>query len=224
MTPTAELAGARDATTRLLAHLHGLEPTRLRAPSLLPGWSATHVVAHLAGNAWSHVRMLDGCLADEVRKQYEGGAQARAAAIAGLATDPAEAVSEHARACAALEDRWESMRPEHWLRGVQRLHSPVQPASGLAFARWREVEVHGVDTATGWQWSAPFVERLLDELVLRPDLPPLLVVTDAGVRRGTHGLLVRGSADALARWLCGRSAGEGVVAQNGPVPALPPWR
>jgi maleylpyruvate isomerase len=224
MEPTAELYGARDATARLLPHLDDLPNEALRAPSLLPGWSAAHVVAHLAGNAWSHVRMLDGCLADEVREQYEGGADARAAAIEALAAHPAAAVAEHRRACDALAERWERMRPEHWERGVQRLDSPVQPARSLAFARWREVEVHGVDTGTGWTWSRPFVERLLDELVQRPDLPPLVVVTEDGTRRGELGLVVRGTADALARWLSGRSSGDGVVPQDGPLPALPPWR
>jgi maleylpyruvate isomerase len=224
MRPTAELAGAGVATDRLLAHLDPLPTQALRAPSLLPGWSAAHVVAHLAGNAWSHVRMLDGCLAGEVRDQYEGGAEARAAAIARLAAEPASAVLEHRRACAALAERWALMASEHWDRGVHRLDSPVQPARTLAFARWREVEVHGVDTATGWTWSDAFLPRLLDELVRRLDLPALVVESDDGSRRGDDGLVVRGSADALARWLSGRSAGEGVTAESGPLPVLPPWR
>lgn len=222
MIPYDDLAGARGSTRRLLFHLDGLSVEALRAPSLLPGWSRAHVVAHLAGNAASHVRMLDGCLAGEVREQYEGGADARAAAIAALAEDPAEAAAEHRRACGALSERWEAMTDEHWERGVLRLDSPVQPARSLAFARWREVEVHGVDTATGFVWSSGFVDRLLDELVRRPDLPPL-VVQAPDRTRGADGQVVTGSADALARWLSGRSTGDG-VRSDAPLPVLPPWR
>ncbi|TAL11960.1 MAG: maleylpyruvate isomerase family mycothiol-dependent enzyme [Frankiales bacterium] len=86
--PHDELAGARAATASLLAHLDAVDPDELRAPSRLPGWTRAHVVAHLAGNARSHVRMLDGCLAGQVRSQYEGGRAAREAAIGLLAADP----------------------------------------------------------------------------------------------------------------------------------------
>lgn len=218
MTPYEDLAGARAATARLLAHLAALDPVALAAPSLLPGWSVAHVVAHLAGNADSHVRMLDGCLAGEVRDQYAGGAEARAAAVDALAAqDP---VAAHRRACAALAERWDAMGDAHWERGVQRLDSPVQPARSLAFARWREVEVHGVDL--GLAWSEAFLPRLLDELARRPDLPPLVLAAPDRVR-GTTGQVVRGTADALARWLSGRSAGEG-LASDAPLPVLPAWR
>lgn len=248
MQPTADLAGARAATERLLAHLDGLGAVALQRPSLLPGWSAAHVVAHLAGNAWSHVRMLDGCLVGEVREQYAGGAEARAAAIEALAADPLEAVADHRRACAALAERWDAMTPAHWERPVQRLDEQAHPARPLARARWREVEVHGVDTATGWSWSPAFLLLLLDELAARPDLPALVLEASGEDGRpprtgdavaapaaavvpgrwttalaGGGGQVVRGTADALARWLSGRSAGEGLTS-DAPLPVLPPWR
>ena len=62
------VAGARAATAALLDHLDSLDD--LAAPSLLPGWTRAHVVAHLTGNARSHVRMLDGCLSGAVCLLY----------------------------------------------------------------------------------------------------------------------------------------------------------
>ena len=147
--PYDDLAGARAATAALLAHLDATDPGELALPSRLPGWSRAHVVAHLAGNADSHVRMLDGCLAGEVRSQYEGGREAREAAIAALAGEPAVAVAEQRRACAELDERWQRMGAEHWGRDVLRLDRGPEPALGLAWARWREVEMHRVDLGLG---------------------------------------------------------------------------
>jgi maleylpyruvate isomerase len=71
------------------------------------------------------------------------------------------------------------------------------------------VEVHHVDLAAGYgphDWPAPFVERLLGELLDRDDLPSLA---------GIHGP----RAD-LAAWLSGRSRGEEL---SGVLPDLPEW-
>lgn len=221
----ADLAGARDATRRLLDHLDELPAADLRQPSLLPGWSRAHVVAHLAGNAQSHVRMLDGCLAGEVREQYEGGREARAAAIEDLAGDPAAAVEEHRRACAELEQRWDAMTAERWERPVLRLGRGQRAAVGLAWARWREVEVHRVDLGAGYgprDWEPQFAQRLLAELLRRTDLPPMVI--DAGsVSVGSEGPRVSGTVAAVAAWLSGRSDGSDLQVEGGPLPDLPPW-
>ena len=215
MTLDQDVRGARDATARLLAHLDAVPPEDLRAASLLPGWSRAHVVAHLAGNARSHVRMLDGCLAGEVRSQYEGGAEARQAAIEALATNPAGAVAEHRAACAELDDRWDRMRPEHWERHVVRLDRDPEPAAGLAWARWREVEMHRVDLGLAYapaDWAPGFAARLLEELLDRTGL------------RSVVAERVRGSDAAVAAWLSGRSDGADLdLLGPGPLPVPPPW-
>ena len=120
-----EVAGARAATAALLDHLDRLDRLDdlddLAAPSLLPGWTRAHVVAHLTGNARSHVRMLDGCLSGAVLAQYPGNAEGRAAEIDGLAVTPGRVVGAHRMACAELDQRWSRMTPEHWERHVLSL-------------------------------------------------------------------------------------------------------
>jgi maleylpyruvate isomerase len=199
----ADLAAAREATTRLLSLVE--RTADLAAPSLLPGWTRAHVVAHLAGNARSHVRLLDGL------PQYEGGAVGRAADIAALAADPPAAVDALHASAADLELAW---RRADWNAPVQVLDGTSRTASYLAWARWREVEVHAVDLAIvgpeGYlpqDWPEPFLDRLLDELLDRPDLPS---IDD-----------VRGNRADLAAWLSGRSRGEGLT---GRLPDLPQWR
>jgi maleylpyruvate isomerase len=219
------VAGARAATAALLDHLDSLDD--LAAPSLLPGWTRAHVVAHLTGNARSHVRMLDGCLAGEVVAQYPGAADGRAAEIESLAADRGAVVAAHRETCAELDARWAAMAPEHWTRGVRRLDAAPQPARGLAWSRWREVEVHRVDLGAGFtpaDWDRRFADRLLTGLLARPDLPPMVVVADRAEHHvGTGaGPRLSGSTAALAAWLMGRDGGLLDVA-GGALPEIPAW-
>ena len=205
MTPDIELAGAREATTRLLALVD--RTPDLAVPSLLPGWSRAHVVAHLAGNARSHVHMLQGTLEGTINDQYPGGAEGRAADIEELASRPADAVVALHESAGQLDDLW---RVADWSGLVRTLHGGPQPAHRLPWGRWREVEVHAIDLAAGYRpqdWPTPFLERLLPELLARTDLPPLDGVS--------------GPSYALAAWLTGRSTGDEL---SGDLPVLPEWR
>ena len=204
--PEADLPAVREATARLLALVDGLlvgeGDAALRAPSLLPGWSRAHVVAHVAGNARGHGRMVDG------QPQYPGGRDARAAEIDALAADPPAAVAAAHDSAAELERAWARA---DWSAPARVLDGTPRTVGDLVWARWREVEVHAVDLALPdyrpADWPQPFLGRLLDELRARPDLPPL------------DG--VEGSDADLAAWLAGRSRGEGL---RGDLPELPPWR
>ena len=49
-----------DATQRLLSTARVLAEPDLRAPSLLPGWSRAHVLAHVARNADAMRNLLIG--------------------------------------------------------------------------------------------------------------------------------------------------------------------
>jgi maleylpyruvate isomerase len=213
VTPYEDLAGARDATSRLVTHLDAVGPGPLGEPSRLPDWTRAHVVAHLAGNALSHVRMLDGCLAGEVRAQYEGGREAREAAIEELAADSAAAVEEHRQACAALDQRWERMQPAHWERDVLWLDGGTAPALTTLWSRWKEVEIHRVDLGLSYEpadWAPDFAARLLEELLDRTGL------------RAVVQERVRGSDAAVAAWLSGRSDGSHLDV-DGELPTPPPW-
>jgi maleylpyruvate isomerase len=222
-----DLAGAREATRRLLAHLDRLTVDELRAPSQLPGWTRSHVVAHLAGNAQSHVRMLDGCLAGEVRSQYPDD-RAREAGIEALAAQPGKVVAAHAAAAAALEQRWSAMQPEHWDRLVRWLSRGTAPARTTVWSRWKEIEVHRVDLAAGYEpanWPSTFVERLLERLLRRTDLPDMVLEPEGqpAATFGSGGPRVGGPVHALTAWLSGRAAGDALRVSEGPLPELPPW-
>jgi maleylpyruvate isomerase len=206
VTPDADLAAAREATGRLLDLVE--RTPDLRAPSLLPGWSRAHVVAHVAGNAEGQIRMLRAAQQGEVGDQYPGGAPARAAAIEELAADPRAAVEALRRTARELDAAW--AETEDWSAPARPLHGDLMPVWRLPWTRWREVEVHAVDLGGDYRppdWPEPFVLRLLEELRGWPALPSL-----TGIAGPDH---------ALAAWLTGRSRGEGLT---GDLPDLPEWR
>jgi uncharacterized damage-inducible protein DinB len=55
-----DVAGCANSHQRLLESLDSLTDEQARQPSNLPEWSVGHVLTHIARNADSHVRMLQG--------------------------------------------------------------------------------------------------------------------------------------------------------------------
>jgi maleylpyruvate isomerase len=237
--PTAMLAALRRSTIGLL---RGVDAERwtydeVLAPSLLPGWTRGHVLAHIARNADGISRTLSGALRGERVPRYPGGTASRAADIeagstrgfAELAADVQESADRLDRLFAAIADA------DGW-----DLPTEDRPARDYVVGRWREVEIHRVDLRgayTADQWPAEFVDYLLPEAVrdvadggaapLRIEVAPQGSVTaDLGGQVWTVGTgrptLVTGPDWALLAWLIGRpGAAAGVLNQT---PELPAWR
>src|SRR5580693_1609618 len=91
-----------DATQRLLGTARVLAEPDLRAPSLLPGWTRAHVLAHLARNADAMRNLLVGVRSGTDRPAY-ASAEARAADIeAGARRKSAELLADVADSAMAL--------------------------------------------------------------------------------------------------------------------------
>lgn len=156
-----DIAGATAAHRRLETSIDGLTDEQARGASRLPGWTVAHVLAHLARNADSHVRMIEGASLGEVRDQYIGGVEGRTAEIdAGAERAAAELVADVRAANAALEASWRSAGDTAWAgQGMGTIAGPI-PIADLPFRRWREVEVHHVDLGLGHGfagWPADYV-------------------------------------------------------------------
>lgn len=194
--------GCRDASARLLATLDGLDDAIARRPSRLPGWTVGHVVTHLARNADSHVRMLEGAKAGSVADQYEGGLDGRAADIAAGAGRPAaELVTDLNRAIGDLDAAWGQVPVDVWDSGRGRMgNGELCPCAELPARRWREVEIHRVDLGLGAEpadWPDAYVELELPKALAQ--LPDRLSPPDRA---------------RLLAWLVGRVEAP---------PELPPW-
>jgi maleylpyruvate isomerase len=219
------------ATQRFLDSAADLTDANLAEPSLLPGWTRGHVMAHVARNADSLVNLLNWARTGVETRQYAHPGERDAGIEAGaklpaseLRTDVREASERFARACADLP-------VEKW--GV--VLSDAGPAVTVVWRRLREVEVHHVDLAAGYtwrDWPEAFSHRLLHELigVRRGGEPPSAWLKADGLNHplqlgsGSPEETISGSASDLAAWLAGRSNGIGLTVEPaGDLPDLPNW-
>lgn len=162
----------------------------LARPSLLPDWTVAHVLAHVARNADSVVRRLQGAIDDEVVEQYVGGKEGRAAEIAESAQQSFEALIAHVRSSSADVQRLcDAMPDDEWERLSIASGGEKRTARAVVWSRWKEVEIHHVDLGLAYtadDWPEALVQRLLPELL--------------------ETLPKRADTKALIAWMIGRTS------------------
>lgn len=195
--PILEIEGCKSAHRRLLATVEGLTEEQPRRPSRLANWTVAQVLTHIARNADSVVRRLEGAARGEVVDQYPGGVRGRESDIeAGAARSAHELVDDVRSSALAVEAACASLPPPAWDRLTRNVDGKEQPGRLVLFARWREVEVHHVDLNLGYsptEWPTELVDAWLPDVL--------------------HGLAGRADPRSLLAWSLGR----------GPAPDLAPW-
>ncbi|HWG65700.1 MAG TPA: maleylpyruvate isomerase family mycothiol-dependent enzyme [Streptosporangiaceae bacterium] len=155
-----------DATQRLLSSARVISEPDLRAPSLLPGWTRAHVLAHLARNADAMRNLLIGARSGQDRAAYVSQ-QAREADIEHGATLKAkELVSDLADSAMAFRSIARQLPDDAWQFPVRVLDSARFPAAELLTRRLVEVELHHSDLGTGYgpaDWPTGFAIMALGE-------------------------------------------------------------
>lgn len=229
MNPPEKLPDIQEATRGLVRTVDGLSDDDFTLPSLLPGWSRAHVVAHLALNAEGLAGVLRGVSAGRPTTMY-ASQEDRDADIETLANAPTSELRD--RFLASTTEFHEAalhVAPDSWEEEFDRTPGGATlPVSGIPAMRHREVEIHHADLDTAYtaaDWPAPFLERLFTSVVRdRSDGPAMLLRTpDGDVAVGNGGPVVSGSRAALTWWLLGRGTGEGLTADP-ELPTLGPWR
>ena len=154
------------ATQRLIDEARIVTGPGLRAPSLLPGWSRAHVLAHLARGADAMRNLLIGARAGRDRAAYASPG-ARAADIdTSAAAGAKELLEDLADSAMALRTVARQLPDEAWRYQLRVLDGARFPASQLLTRRLAEVELHHCDLGIGYghdQWSAVFAAMELDE-------------------------------------------------------------
>lgn len=231
---TTVVESLHEATQRLVRTVDGLTEEGWRAPSLLPGWSRAHVVAHLVLNAEGLAGALEGLLAGDPVPMYVSP-EARDREIEELSREEVPPVRDRLLASTTrFADAVAALAPEHWAKDIERVPGGTRfAAAGVPAMRWREVEIHHADLGAGYgrhDWDPVFADAVVDTLAARlADRSPgfTIVLTDAGRTRGVGSVAagapeVRGSAADLAWWLSGRGDGEGLTCDGG-LPAIESW-
>ncbi|MFG1790957.1 maleylpyruvate isomerase family mycothiol-dependent enzyme [Nocardia sp. NPDC049149] len=227
-----------EATDRLLDSIRKLGNDDLTGPSLLPGWTRGHVLAHVARNAdsvlnlllWAHTGVEIPQYANMFLRDFDIEAGAPRPMDAQLADNEAAA------------KRWlavaNSLTDEAWHAEVRTRQGRPIPATEVRWMRLQEVEIHHVDLNVGFtpaDWPADFAARILTQATVdmnrittaaaEPVPAFSLRATDSTfsgiVGTGTPAQTITGSVAALAAWLLGRSDGADLT---GELPALPDWK
>lgn len=222
-----------DLTDRLMDTVKTMDDEAVRAPSLLPGWSRGHVLAHVARNADAMGNLLTWARTGVETPAYvsrdardadiEEGARRSASEL----ESDVEASGE--RLLARIADLPVARRHVLVRTGTSGIEAP---AHDVLWWRIREVAYHHVDLDTGFRFAhlpdAVLVRGLSEAVdrVAAAGAPSLrLEATDLGWASdgGASGALaVRGGGGDLLGWLTGRTDGSGLTAE-GPLPQLPAW-
>jgi maleylpyruvate isomerase len=190
--------------TRLLGLTSGLDDADVRAPSVLPGWTRGHVLAHIAGITDAQARQAENAVNGVLTEVYDGGRPARDAAIEEFAGRSAD---EHRAAVTAavarLATAWAST--EDWTRPTKYGDGDVL---STVYCLWRETEIHTADLGlVAPSWSDEFNAHAQEFLRVR--IP--------------EDVVLLGDPTDVTAWLAGRSYAGQVTAKDGDLPELGPW-
>jgi maleylpyruvate isomerase len=211
-------------------------------PSLLPGWTRRHLVAHVGFNARAVARLVEWARTGIENPMYTSDTQ-RAEEIAFGATLPVEALRHlAAHAAVHLDVEWRDLPEAAWSHQVRTAQGRLVPASETVWMRTREVWIHAVDLRNGASvrdFPDALHDLLLADLVKvwtrkRTDATPeiILAPTDRAAAyvlsapdsdASAEPLVIRGAAADVVGWGIGRST-RGVTTATGETPPpAPQW-
>jgi maleylpyruvate isomerase len=147
--PDAEIRAVDAAFAQFMTAVDTMDDDQARSPSLLPGWSRGHVLAHVARSGEGDALTVEASCRGEVGDKYPGGADQRAADIeagagAPLAVLRGQLVSTEQR----LADAWAALPDDAWDAIARGPFGERTAAEGVP-ARRREILVHLVDLDIG---------------------------------------------------------------------------
>lgn len=205
-----------DGTRLLTEALDALDDDGFAAPSLLPGWSRAHVVAHVARNAEALARLATWARTGRETPMYGSHEQRDADIEHSSRQPPAELRHDVATTAADLEQVFDALEDSAWGARVRVRQGTEVAARVLPWLRAREVWLHAVDLDVGADLGgAP--EDLLDELAAD-------IVAGLSRQDGCPALELRPS-DRDLTWRLGAHDGQAAPASTTPAsmtPAAPP--
>lgn len=220
------------ANQRLVRTVDRLDDSIFATPSLLPGWTVGHVIAHLALNGEALAGALGGVASGTGTPMY-ASQEARDGDIAELGVASPGELRTRLMASTELFDREVSDLPgDRWKVIIERTPgNPAFSARSTVLMRLREVEIHHADLGVGYtaaDWSPAFSTVVLDSMRKR-DWPSSFRVLARDLAQtweygdGDPAATVTGESHDLAWWLTGRGDGGTLTVDRGELPEVPAW-
>ncbi|UYQ77467.1 maleylpyruvate isomerase family mycothiol-dependent enzyme [Glutamicibacter sp. JL.03c] len=224
----SDLSRLARETAMMSATIRTQSSEELAADSLCGGWSRAHVIAHLASNGRTLVKLVDWAITGEPQKLY-ASQDARNAEIDQLAALPREELlSAFDESAAFFAQECERLAGELAVEEVD-LHGKIIPASSIVALRIAEVVIHHHDLDTAWsiQDADPASQENAVEAAVRTmrvkDAPGMTLLSEEGDEWviGDGSLTVRADRASLVEWLARGEARN--IEADGPIPQLPTW-
>lgn len=215
-------------TAMMSATIQTLSSEELAADSLCEGWSRAHVVAHLASNGRSLVKLVDWAISGEPQKLY-ASQDARNAEIDQLAALPREELlAAFDESATYFAQECERLAGELAVEEVD-LHGKIIPATSIVALRIAEVVIHHHDLDTAWtiEEADPDSQENAVEAAVRTmrvkDAPGMTLRSEEGDEWviGDGSLIVRADRAGLVEWLA--RGNDRYIEADGPIPQLPTW-
>ncbi|MCZ7912629.1 maleylpyruvate isomerase family mycothiol-dependent enzyme [Agrobacterium leguminum] len=230
--PAAELRYARLGTAYFARKLNELSDGELALPSLVPGWTRRHVIAHVGFQARALARLVEAARLGRRREMLEEP-EAQNEDIAFGASLPAHALRylfKHSQV--HLDVEWRDLDGAGWRAQVEPLNGGLVEIAQTPWLRTREIWLCAVDLDNGASLldvPSEVVDRLLREAARALNMPGqpfslMLKPTDrvGSIVIGSGKNSVSGPAVDLLRWLMGRGLRRSLVF-NGEIADPPFW-
>lgn len=224
----SDLSRLRRETSMMLATIETLSDDEMTAPSLCENWSRADVIAHLASNGRTLVKLIDWATTGTEQQLY-ASPEARNEEIAALAALPrVELIENFRQAAEYFAEQTERLSGDLAVDEVN-LHGKIIPATSIIALRIAEIVVHHHDLDTAWTIEEADPDSQLNavEAAVRTmrakDAPGMTLVTEEGDEWviGNGDLRVRSDREGMIEWLA-RGQGRYIEA-DGPLPVLPTW-
>ncbi|MDQ0678479.1 maleylpyruvate isomerase [Arthrobacter pascens] len=235
------LLQARRGTAFFARKLNELTDGGLDGPSLLPGWTRRHVVAHIGYNARAVARLVEWAATGVVTPMYPSTEVRDREISFGATLSPVALRNLFDHSAVHLNVEWRDLPEDAWHSKVRTIQGRLVAAEETVWMRTREVWVHAVDLDNGASFTdipEPVLSRLLKDITgawkSRGSDAGLLievsgqdtghVIDDAGAEAP---VVISGPLAGVVRWTTGRGAAGVTATQNGAVlakvPAAPKW-
>lgn len=223
----------RRGTHRLVRSVDAMTDTDWSAPSLLPHWNRSHVVAHLTLNAEALAAVLHGAAEERAVPMYPSQ-HVRDEEIDDLGRVAPGALRDRFLASTTtIEHALVELPPAARERTFDRVPGgrTVSVADVLPM-RLREVEIHHADLGLAFSpadWPDDFTVHLIETMTARHSAAPSFRVHASDLDRTwacgpeESGPTVSGPAAALGWWLTGRGTGDGLTSNDGMLPRIESW-
>ncbi|MTE17454.1 maleylpyruvate isomerase family mycothiol-dependent enzyme [Nocardia aurantiaca] len=204
-TQTDALKWVEHGTQLLTEQVASLDEQAMSAPSMLPGWTRKHLVAHVAANADALGNLVHWAHTGERTPMYSSKEQRSADIDAGAKRAASDLTTWLTESTDTLAASMDALTTDQWQAEVVTAQGRTVPATEIPWLRAREVCVHAVDLGTGVTFADLPVEFLS------------ALITDIRAKRGQElDDLPDGPLPEVAAYLAGRPHSLADVTDLGP--------